>query len=175
MPYCTPLGFAKGAWKKCEKRKQLENGKTQQSAKQYKGQKVIPKYEISNLSVCYLSGFALNGYSRGSAMDLKEANHVLFVNHHLFASPGNYHNCHTKQHAFGLQVVGLAFSDIYYSLDFLFLSHWWSNCGGFGLAKAGEEIPSWKEYEQGDPEIEGKDSRVGKKRCWRVSDRIALP
>jgi hypothetical protein len=85
------------------------------------------------------------------------------------------HHCHTKQYAFRLQVFGLEFSDIHYSIDFLFLSHWWSNCGGFGLAKTGEEIPSGKEYEQGNPEIEGKDPGVGKERCWRISDRLAFP
>ena len=72
------------------------------------------------------------------------------------------------------QVFYLEFPDIYRSLDFLFLSHWWSHCGGFGLTKAGEGIPSWKDCEPGDSEIEGKDSRVGQKTCWRVSDRIAL-
>jgi hypothetical protein len=95
----------------------------------------------------------------------KEKNHVSFVNHHLFASSGNYHHRYTKQYAFGFQVFHLEFSDIYHSLDFLFLSDWRSHCGGFGLTKAGEEIPSGKEHEQGDPEIEGKDRRVGKKKC----------
>jgi hypothetical protein len=95
----------------------------------------------------------------------KENNHVFFVNHHFFASPGNYHHRHTKQYAFGFQVFHLEFSDIHYSLDFFFLSGWWSHCGGFGLTKAGDEILSWKEHEQGDPEIEGKDRRVGKKKC----------
>jgi hypothetical protein len=105
---------------------------------------------------------------------LREANHVPFVNHHLFASPGNYHHSYTKQYAFGFQVFHLEFSDVYYSVDFLFLYRWRSNCGGFGLAKAGEEILSGEKYEQGDPEIEGKDFRIGKKTCRRVSDRIAL-
>jgi hypothetical protein len=114
--------------------------------------------------VCYPSIFTLNGYSWDSATDLKESDHVPFVNHHFFAFPHDYHQCHTKQYAFGLQVFDLAFSAIYYSLDFLFLSHGWSNCGGFGLTKAGEEIPSGKEHEQGDPEIEGKDPGVGKER-----------
>jgi hypothetical protein len=95
----------------------------------------------------------------------KENNHVSFFNHHLFASSGNYHHRHTKQYAFGFQVFHLEFSDIHYSLDFLFLSDWRSHCGGFGFTKAGEEIPSWKKHEQRDPEIEGKDSRVGKKTC----------
>ena len=48
----------------------------------------------------------------------KENNHVSFVNHHLFASPGNYHHRCTKQYAIGFQVFHLEFSDIYYSLDF---------------------------------------------------------
>ena len=94
-----------------------------------------------------MSIFDRDGYSSGSEMALKEANHVPFVNHHLFASPGNYNHRYTKQQAYGFQVLHLEFSDIYYSLDFLFLSYWWSNCGGFGLTKAGEEIPSCKEYE----------------------------
>ena len=48
----------------------------------------------------------------------KENNHVSFVNHYLFASPGNYHHRCTKQYAIGFQVFHLEFSDIYYSLDF---------------------------------------------------------
>jgi hypothetical protein len=103
----------------------------------------------------------------------KENNRVSFFNHNLFASPANYHHRCTKQYAFGFQVFHVEFSDIHYSLDFLFRSHWWSNCGGFGLTKAGEEIPSWKKHEQGNPEIEGKNSGVGEKTGWRVSDRIA--
>jgi hypothetical protein len=95
----------------------------------------------------------------------KEKNHVSFVNHYLFASTGNYHHRYAKQYAFGFQVFHLEFSDIYHSLDFFFLSDWWSYCGGFGLTEAGDEIPSWKEHEPRDQEIEGKDSRVGKKKC----------
>ena len=48
----------------------------------------------------------------------KENNHVSFVNHHFFASPGNYNHRYTKQYAFGFQVFRLEFSDIYHSLDF---------------------------------------------------------
>jgi hypothetical protein len=95
----------------------------------------------------------------------KEKNHVSFFNHYLFASPGNYHHRYTKQYAFGFQVFRLEFSDIYHSLDFFFLSDWWSHFGRFDLTKTGKEISSWKEHEQGDPEIEGKDRRVGKKKC----------
>jgi len=105
----------------------------------------------------------------------KENKHVSFVNHHLFASPGNYHYRHTKQYAFGFQIFYLEFSDIYYSLDFFFFSDWWSHCGGFGLTKAGDEIPSWKEPEPGDREIERRESTIGEKTCRRVSERIALP
>jgi hypothetical protein len=127
------------------------------------GIKLLQNSKCHNLSVWYPSIFSLNAYSSGSATDLKEAHHVPFVHHHLFAAPGDYHHRDTKQYAFGFQVFHMDFSGIYYSLDLLFLSHWWSNCGGFGLTKAGEEIPSYKEYEQGDPYIEGEDSRVGKK------------
>lgn len=90
---------------------------------------------------CYPSMFSPNVYSSGSATDLKEVNHVSFVNYHLFAAPGNYHHRYTKQYAFGFKVFHLEFSDIYYSLDIFFLSRWWGNCGGFGLTKSGEEIP----------------------------------
>jgi hypothetical protein len=93
----------------------------------------------------------------------KENNHVFFDNHHFFASLGHYYHRCPKQYASGFQVFHLEFSAIYYSSDFLFRSHWWSNCGGFGLTKAGEEIPSWQEHEQRDSEIEGKYSGVGKK------------
>jgi hypothetical protein len=88
---------------------------------------------------------------QGSWETIREANHVRFVNHHLFASTGNHHHGCTKQYAFGFQVFHLEISGIYYSRDFLFFSHWWSHCGGFDLTQAGEEIPSWEEYEQGDP------------------------
>jgi hypothetical protein len=98
----------------------------------------------------------------------KENNHVSFVNHHLFASSGNYHHRYTKQYAIGFQVFHLEFSDIYYSLDFFFLSDWWVHCGGFGLTKAGDEIPSWKEHEPGDQEIERRESTIGEKICRRV-------
>jgi len=99
--------------------------------------------KINNtISIGMLSAFSgLNGYSGGPLMDLRETDHVLFAHHHLFASPGSYHHCDTKQYAFGFQVFHLEFSAIYYSLDFLFLSHWWSNCGGFDPTKAGEESP----------------------------------
>jgi hypothetical protein len=100
--------------------------------------------------------------------------HVRFVNHNIFAPSGNYHHSHTKQYAFGFQVFHLEFSDVYYGIDFLFLSHWWSNCCGFGFTKAGEEILSCKNDEQGNPQIEGKDFRLGKETCSRVSNRIAL-
>jgi len=86
----------------------------------------------------------------------RENNHVFFINHHLFASLYNYYHRCPKQHAFRFQVFHLEFSDIYYSHNFLFRPHWWSHCGGFGLTKAGEEIPSWQEHEPGNPEIEGK-------------------
>jgi hypothetical protein len=102
----------------------------------------------------------------------KENNHVFFVNHHFFASLGNYYHRCTKQYASGFQVFHLEFSAIYYSSDFLFLSHWWSNCGGFGFTKAGEEIPSWQKHEQRDSEIEGKYYRVGENTCWRVSEQL---
>lgn len=92
-----------------------------------------------------------NGYSGDSATHLMESDYVPFLNYHLFASSGNYHHGCTKHYAFVSQVFHLEFSDIYYSLDFLFFSHWWSHCGGFGLAKTGEEISSREEYEQGDP------------------------
>ena len=77
-----------------------------------------------------------------SAADLREAEHVLFVNRHFFASFNDFHHCYTKQYAFGLQVFGLAFSNIYYSPDFLFLSHGRTHCGGFDFTKTGEEILS---------------------------------
>jgi hypothetical protein len=107
--------------------------------------------------------FLPNAYSSASTKDLKEAHHVFFVNHHLFAAPGNYYRCYTKQYAFGFQVFDLEFSDIFHGLDFLFLSHRWSHCGGFDLAWAGKKISSGQEHEQGNPYIEGKDSRAGKK------------
>jgi hypothetical protein len=94
--------------------------------------------------------FGLNGYSSGSATNLTEANHVPFFNHHLFASHGDHHHCYSKQYAFGFQVFHLELSDVDYRLDFLFLSHWWSNRGGFGFTKAGDEILSCKEHEQGN-------------------------
>ena len=56
----------------------------------------------------------------------------------------------------------MEFPDVYYGLDFLFLSDRLHYCGGSGLTKAFEKIPSYKEHELGDPEIEGKDSRVEK-------------
>ena len=90
-------------------------------------------------------------YCSGSAKDLREDNHVPFINHHLFASPGNHRHCYTKQYAFGLQVFHLDLSAIHYGLDCLFLSNGWSNRGNFDLTKAGEEIPSCKENEQRDP------------------------
>jgi hypothetical protein len=92
-----------------------------------------------------------NGYSGRSATNMKEFYHVPFLNYHLFASSDNYHHGYTKQYTFGSQVFHLEYSVIYYSLDFLFFSHWWRHCGGFGLAKTGEEIPLREEYEQGDP------------------------
>jgi hypothetical protein len=85
--------------------------------------------------------FGLNGYSIGSVTDLREHSYVHFINHHRFSSPGNYHHRYTKQYALGFQVFHLECSDIHYSLDFLFLSHWRSHCGRFGLTQAGEEIP----------------------------------
>jgi hypothetical protein len=96
-------------------------------------------------------GIGISDYSSGSAPDLKEDNHVFFINYHLYTSSGNHRHCDTEQYAFGFQVFHLAFSDIYYGLDFLFLSHWWSNRGNFDLTKAGKKIPSCKEHEQRDP------------------------
>jgi hypothetical protein len=83
----------------------------------------------------YRHVISLNGYSGRSAVDWREVDHVPFVNHHVFASPGSYHHRYTKQYAFGFQVFHPEFSDIFFCPDFLFLSHWWSNCGGFGLTK----------------------------------------
>jgi hypothetical protein len=69
----------------------------------------------------------------GSATDVKEANHVPFVNHHFLASFGNYHHRYPKQYAFGFQIFSLEFSDILYHPDSLFSRDWCSNCGGSSL------------------------------------------
>jgi hypothetical protein len=98
-----------------------------------------------------MSIFDRDGYSSGSETDLKEANHVPFINYHLYTSSGNHRHCDTEQYAFGFQVFHLDLSAIHYGLDCLFLSHGWSNRGNFDLTKAGEEIPSCEEHEQRDP------------------------
>ena len=80
----------------------------------------------------------------------KERNHVPLVNHHLFASTGNYHRRGTEQFALGFEVFHLELSDVDCSSDFIFLCDRRGNCGGLELAKIGEKIVCWKENEQRD-------------------------
>jgi len=100
---------------------------------------------------CHPSVFERIPYCNSSATDLREDNHVFFINYHLYTSSGNHRHCDTEQYAFGFQIFCLEFSNVYYGPDFLFLSLGGSNRGNFDLTKAGEKIPSCEEHEQRDP------------------------
>jgi hypothetical protein len=89
-------------------------------------------------SACFFHD--VDATSQGTCLR-EETNHVFFFNYYLFASPGGYHYRYTKQHAVRVQVFRLEIADIYYSLDFLFLSHRRCNRGGSGLTQAGKKVP----------------------------------